>query len=172
MRELARRWPGFPGFGRCNETPPISRGHLRGDKKWEEDEQTGIQESPAMTAVRVYFLETRHGGEVATDGGRPPNAVEPPNSPPSPRACPADIFWVMEDTGGRLERGGRGNTCPSGRSSGAPTSGGGGGEEQVVDPRGPILGLQKRRASRVIFGPQLTELVCQLGFFAHSRPSW
>lgn len=108
VRELARCWPGFPGFGRCNETPPISRGHLRGDKKWEEDEQTGIQESPAMTAVRVYFLETRHGGEAATRRGKATNAVEPPNSPPSPRACPAD-----EDTGGRLERGGRGNTCPS-----------------------------------------------------------
>ena len=53
---------------------------------------------------------------------------------------------------------------------GAPTSGGGGGVEQVVDPRGPILGLQKRRALRVIFGPQLTELVYQLGF--RTQPSW
>ena len=70
VRELACRWPGFLGIGRCNETPPISRGHLRGDKKWEENEQTGIQESPAMTAVRVYFLGTRHGGEAATRRGK------------------------------------------------------------------------------------------------------
>ena len=45
----------------------------------------------------------------------------------------------------------------------APTTGGVGGEEQVVDPRGPTPGLQKKRALRVIFGAQLTEPVYQLG---------
>ena len=40
--------------------------------------------------------------------------------------------------------------------------------EQVDDPRGPIPGLQKKRALRVIFGAQLTEPVYQLGPSAHA----
>ena len=41
--------------------------------------------------------------------------------------------------------------------------GGVGGGEKVDNSRGPITGLQKKRALRVIFGAQLTEPVYQLG---------